>query len=203
VKSRPVGDDNRNSVLLKLNEVRHFNFVKDRIPFEEKENRLFGRAKVFKLQPHRELFLEKYFNHPLCDIGKINDDGRNPQWLVSKASIRQHLKYKFILCLEGNDVATNLKWVMSSNSLAVMPIPKFETWFMEGALIPDYHYVAIADDFSDLEEKLNYYMENTDQALKIIENAHRHVTPFLDKKQEEIIALLTIQHYFKRTMQSC
>jgi hypothetical protein len=203
VKSRPVGTNNRNSVLLKLNEVRHFNFVNDNVPFKKKKNILFGRAKVFALHKNRELFLEKYYNHPLCDTGKINNDGRNSQWLVPKASIRQHLNYKFILCLEGNDVATNLKWVMSSNSLAVMPAPRYETWFMEGTLIPDYHYVSIADDYSDLEEKLTYYTNHQDEALKIIENAHRYVKQFLDKKQEKLISLLTIQQYFNRTMQNC
>jgi len=203
VKSRPIGSYNCNSVLLKLNAIRHFNFVNDKKLFKNKKNILFGRAKIFPLQKNRELFFHKYFDHPLCNLGKINEDGRNPQWLVSKASIQQHLNYKFILCLEGNDVATNLKWVMSSNSLAVMPKPKYETWFMEGSLIPDFHYVAIKDDFSDLEEKLNYYIKNTNEALSIIENAHKHVELFSDKKQERLINILTIQHYFKRTMQNC
>ena len=49
---------------------------------------------------------------------------------------------------------------MSSNSLAVMPKPKFESWFMEGLLIPDHHFVEIKRDYSDLEEKLNYYIDN-------------------------------------------
>src|SRR5690606_29582030 len=97
----------------------------------------------------------------------------NPHWLTEKLSIDAHLDYKFILALEGNDVATNLKWVMSSNSLAVMPIPKFETWFMESTLIPDFHYVCIKDDYSDLEEKLKHYIQHPNEALKIIANAHR------------------------------
>ena len=42
---------------------------------------------------------------------------------LKKVSIDYHLKHKFILCIEGNDVASNLKWVMSSNSVAVMPKP--------------------------------------------------------------------------------
>ena len=51
---------------------------------------------------------------------------------IKKGIIRSPLKkHKFILCIEGNDVASNLKWVMSSNSVAVMPKPKFESWFME------------------------------------------------------------------------
>ena len=36
VKSRPI-NDNKNSVLMKLNEVRHFYFLKDNINFHEKK----------------------------------------------------------------------------------------------------------------------------------------------------------------------
>ena len=35
-----------------------------------------------------------------------------------------------------------------------MPKPKFETWFMEGILVADQHYILIKDDYSDLEENL-------------------------------------------------
>ena len=40
VKSRPIAGDNANSVLMKLNKVRHFFFVEDKIPFEKKENKI-------------------------------------------------------------------------------------------------------------------------------------------------------------------
>jgi hypothetical protein len=33
VKSRPIAGDNRNSVILKLDKLRHFLFIKDKIPF--------------------------------------------------------------------------------------------------------------------------------------------------------------------------
>ena len=43
---------------------------------------------------------------------------------------------------------------------------------MEGTLIPDYHYIEIKPDFSDLEERLNYYIEHVDESLEIIRHAH-------------------------------
>jgi hypothetical protein len=154
------------------------------------------------LQLHRIRFWEQYFNHPLCDLGQTNQrQTAHPEWNVPKMSIRQQLDYKFILCLEGNDVATNLKWVMSSNSLAVMPPPRYETWFMEGQLLPDVHYVAIKPDFSDLEERLRYYMEHPAEALQIIENAHRHVAQFQNRKREDFIAAMTLKKYFEKTDQ--
>ncbi|GHT47733.1 hypothetical protein AGMMS49936_09080 [Endomicrobiia bacterium] len=167
VKSRPVSDDNANSVVLNLDKSHHFIFLKDKKSFESKKNKLIGCGGVY--QPHRIEFFKKYFNHPLCDLGALNYDKNFPQWKMGKVSIDYHLDYKFILCLEGNDVASNLKWVMSSNSLAVMPRPKYETWFMEGRLMPNYHYVEIKSDYSNLEEQLNYYIKHTNKALKIIE----------------------------------
>lgn len=198
VKSRPVQGDNTNSIILKLNKVRHFNFISDRKPFLSKKDLLVGRGGI--TQPHRIDFFNKYFGHPLCDLGQTNKDG-NLHWVKQPLSIARHLDYKFVLALEGNDVATNLKWVMSSNSLAVMPTPKFETWFMESTLIPDYHYVHIKDDYSDLEEKLRYYIRHPEEALEVVSNAHAFVEQFKDRGREDLISLLVIEKYFYRTGQ--
>ena len=56
----------------------------------------------------------------------------------------------------------------------------YETWFMEGKLKGNYHYIEIKDDYSDLEEKLNYYSEHTKEALDIINNAHTFISEFRD-----------------------
>ena len=195
-KSRPIAGDNRNSVLMKFDKIRHFLFVKDKNKFEKKKNMLVGRSKAN--QEQRIRFLTMYINHPLCNVGQVNRN-HNTQFIRPRMTIEEHLKYKFILCLEGNDVASNLKWVMSSNSVAVMPKPKYETWFMEGTLIPNVHYILIKDDFSDLEERLNYYIEHTDEAKSIIENAHKYIAQFFDKKREDLISLLVLKKYFEKT----
>jgi len=82
-----------------------------------------------------------------------------------------------------------------------MPKPRYETWFMEGTLIPDYHFIQIKDDYSDLQEKLVYYNSHLDEALQIIENAHQYIYQFKNKKQEDLISLLVIKRYFERTGQ--
>lgn len=195
VKSRPINGDNANSIVLNLNKVRHFMFINDKINFEDKKNMLVGRGAIY--QKHRVRFYEKYFNHPLCDLGHVGGKISHLEWNKGLLPISKHLEYKFILCLEGNDVASNLKWVMSSNSIAVMPKPKYETWFMEGKLKADYHYIAIKDDYSDLEEKLQYYIHNTGEALEIIKNAHAFVNQFKDPDREDLCALLVLKKYFE------
>ena len=103
------------------------------------------------------------------------------------------------MSLEGNDVASNLKWVMSSNSIAVTPRLTQETWFMEGTLKPNYQYIEVKDDFSDLEERLNYYIEHPDEAEAIICHAHEYVELFRDRKREKLVSLLVLKKYFDIT----
>jgi hypothetical protein len=202
VKSRPINTMNTNAVLLKWNKLRHFMFIEtEKRSFLDKKNKLVSRGKVHKTQVHRIAFLEAYFGHPMCNIGKVNTNELNAIWKVNRMTIDEQLEYKFILCLEGNDVASNLKWVMSSKSIAVMSKPRFETWFMEGLLQPDYHYILIKDDYSDLEEKLAFYIKNQDKALCIIENANLYVAQFKNTKQEDLISLCTLKKYFEKTNQ--
>lgn len=201
LKSRPISNRNENAILFKLNKIRHFNFIKDSRAFESKKNMLIGMTTVKKRLPHRQAFFEMYFNHPMCVLGDINKNREFPQWAKPKISLNEHLKYKFILSIEGEDVASNLKWIMSSNSIAVSPKLKFETWFMEQSLIPDYHYIEIKEDYSNLEEKLNYYIEHPDKCLEIIKNANAYIEQFKNKKREKLIALLVLEKYFVKTGQ--
>ncbi|MFK5977093.1 MAG: glycosyl transferase family 90 [Sulfurovum sp.] len=195
VKSRPISENNQNSIIMNLNKVRHFIFVNDYKKFEEKKNMLAWRGKVH--QEHRKFFMGKFFKHPLCNIGQINNKKNNhTQWQKEKLSLREHLDYKFLLAIEGNDVASNLKWAMSSNSLVLMVKPKYETWFMEGRLIPNYHFILIEDDYSDFIEKLEYYSKHTNEAIEIIKNANEYISQFKNKEREDIISFLTLNKYF-------
>ena len=198
-KSRPLAGDNRCSVLLKLNEVRHYIYVDDRKLWREKKDMAVFRGGITgeRRLKMRKPFVERWFGHKMFDIGVINREF--PEWHTPKMTIAEQLGYKFIMALEGNDVASNLKWVMSSNSIAVMPRPEMETWFMEGRLVPDYHYIEIKPDFSDVEERLTYYINHPEEAEAIIRHAHEWVSQFRDTRRETLISLLVLDKYFKAT----
>lgn len=208
VKSRPIvaKDNPENSVLLNMDKVRHFLFINDPVAWDKKADILLfrgaiGQKELNEFKRNRFDFMTKYFDNPLCDLGEIMEGGKyiKKEWGKPKLTIFQHLSYKFIMALEGNDVASNLKWIMSSNSIAVMPEPTCETWFMEGRLIPDYHYIKVAADFSDVEERIRYYLEHPEEAKAIIEHAHEYVKQFKNKKRERIISMLVMKKYFKYT----
>lgn len=197
VKSRPIDGDNKNAIILKLNRVRHYVFVRDTVAFADKKNMAVWRGKA-KPQHPRARLVQDWFRHPRCDVGQSNKApiGENPRQRKETLSINEQLQFKYIISVEGNDVATNLKWIMSSNSLCFMRKPRYETWFMEGLLEAGVHYVQLNDDFSDIDEKMRYYNDHPDEALSIIRNGNRWVEQFRDEKRERLIALLVMHKYF-------
>lgn len=194
VKSRPIQNDNQNSVLLPLDSQRHFKFVKDTIDFSEKKDLIVWRGAAY--QNHRLRFLEACSSMDFIDAGNtaVSKDEVIP-FAKPRLSIKDQLNYKFILSLEGNDVATNLKWIMSSNSVCIMPRPKFETWFKEGTLIPNYHYIEIKNDFSDIEEIYNTYSQNIDLCNQIAKNANEYVSKFLSSNDMLYISRSVVMKY--------
>ena len=199
VKSRPISGDNHNSVVLKLDKIRHFQFVDDPTSYEQKKDMIVWRGAAY--QEHRRIAVESFYNNPRCNIGQNAPRNGNP-WEKSFLSIKEQLGYKFLLALEGNDVASSLKWMMSSNSLVFMLKPVYETWFMEGLLEANVHYVELKADYSDLIEKMDYYLANTDKALQIISNAHSWVAKFKDERKEHLTSLMVASKYFELSGQS-
>lgn len=198
-KSRPIASNNYNNVLLNLDKARHFVWIKNDRPFQTKKNLLIGRGGIY--QEHRINFYKKYFGHCLCDLGQTNQSELYPEWTKPKISIAKHLEYKFILTLQGNDVASNLKWVMSSNSIAIMPKPTIETWFMEGKLQGGVHYIEIKDDYSDLEEVLHYYIAHPKACEEILHHAHQYCQQFFNPIIEDLCSYQVLQKYFHHSSQ--
>lgn len=193
VKSRPIHGDNRNAVLLPMDVRRHMFFPRDPFPFEGKVAAMVWRGAGF--QPHRQLFLQRSSTVHCCDAG---DPGLSPNhphyrpWL----SIYDQLRFKYVISIEGNDVATNLKWIMHSNSLCLMPRPKFETWFLESQLKAGVHYAEIAEDFSNLQEVFDHYEKHPEEALAIIGHAQEYTRQFLDDSSERLLTQHVCQAYF-------
>jgi hypothetical protein len=86
-------------------------------------------------------------------------------------TLREMMTYKGIIMMEGNDVASGLKWALLSQSIVLMPPPRHTSWCMEELLQPWVHYVPLRDDASDSEEKMKWVMENDPEARKISERA--------------------------------
>lgn len=197
LKSRLISANNENGVLLKLRKVRHYQPIVDSVRFEQKKNLLVWRGAGWQL--HRLDFLKLCWNHPLCDVGQVNPPSEvaPKEWVKPKMSIDEQLQYKYILSLQGTDIATNIKWIAQSNSLCFMTKPKVEDWFMDGRLLAGIHYVELKGDYSDITEKIEYYNQHTDEALEIISNFQNYYRQFLNRELEELISLMVVAKYLR------
>ncbi|ETD26951.1 glycosyl transferase family 90 [Helicobacter canis] len=183
-----------NSILLQLEKHRHFSFIHDPIPYEKKRDLLFFRGAC--PQEHRSRFLHQYFSHPLCDLGHTGGADEHPTYTKPKIPKKEHLHYKFLLSLEGNDVASNLKWILGSNSLCIMPKPRYESWFMEEKLEANVHYALLNDDYGNLDSLLEFFIAHPKDAQEIIHNANTYCQAFQNPRIEEACNLLVLRKYF-------
>lgn len=198
VKSRPLSPGNHNAVLLKLDKLRHYKLYKsnDPKPFRAKRPRAVWRGTMNNRI--RADLVDLYGKDRRHDIGYTG----TPKFEYALApkehlSLPEQLENRYVISVEGNDVATNLKWIFASNSLCLMPKPKFETWYMEGTLEAGRHYVEIRPDFADLEEKIGYCEAHPDEAEAIIDHAKAFHRQFLNPEREALIGLMVLQKYFE------
>eukprot|EP00980_Cylindrotheca_fusiformis_P028553 scaffold22610_cov115-Cylindrotheca_fusiformis.AAC.6 len=81
------------------------------------------------------------------------------------------LKYKALVMVEGNDVASGLKWALLSQSVVLMPPPKHTSWAMEELLEPWVHYVPLDELATNIEERMQWVLDHDEEAQRIAERA--------------------------------
>jgi hypothetical protein len=197
------------SVLLNLNTPRHVSMLKNikyyDIPFHEKKNTVLwrGTGKTTLHTRFRKNIVSKYqnFDENIIDIKFTsifdNDKDLNEYIIAETMNYKEMLQYKFLLSIEGNDVATNLKWSLLSNSVVLMAKPTKCSWFMEDNLIPFEHYVPLEDDYSNIEEMYTWCIENLEKCDTISKNATKYIEKFLDDENEIYITNQVLECYFE------
>ena len=92
-----------------------------------------------------------------------------------RLTMRQMLKSKYLLSLEGNDVSTGLKWMLYSNSVVLMPPITHVSWAMEDHLQPYVHYIPLKSDLSDLQSQLQWAEANDRLCQQISKQATQYI----------------------------
>jgi hypothetical protein len=205
VKTRKL--ENPNGILLPLNSERHWNInllnkvLTQDIKWENKVNSIVWRGSSTGYNEKRCIIVQnltQYFNVGFSQI--VQSRSKYQSLLKEKLTIEEQLMNKYILCIEGNDVATNLKWVLASNSVPIMSKPTVESWLMESMLIPFVHYVPVKTDFSDIQSVFDWCLNNDTHCKSIAENGKKYLSNFLDLDQEssltkEIIKAFASKYY--------
>lgn len=129
---------------------------------------------------HNRKYVDNYFKkneHMIADrIPFFNWQACHPPEMIDQ--------YKYILSLDGHDWASNIPYILMTESVMISPIPKWHNIFNLD-LTPWKHYIPVLDDASDLEEKLTWCRNHQDECKEIIQRANQYISQFsLDTEAE-------------------
>ncbi len=204
-KTRPINNDS--VIIQKLEIERHWGYInkikKLDISYNKKKNICIWRGGTTGYRSRRGsryTLVPKFFKSKFADVGfsEVIQDKKNYRiFKKNRLNVVEQLKYKFIISCEGNDVASGLKWQLYSNSIVLMTKPTTESWAMENLLQPFIHYIPLSDDFSDLEDKYNWCLNNELKCIEISKNATNFIEQFLNEEKENKIRIGIMKKYFK------
>lgn len=187
-KARKTSD--KNSVLFKLSTIRHFfpcmTAQRDDTIWNQKKGDIIWRGATTSAK-FRNTFVFKYYNKFDIGFSSIKQFPDLIDYKKETVSIKEQLHYKFIVSLEGYDLASNLKWVLYSNSVPIMPKPTWDSWIMESKLEPYIHYLPLNDELDNLEELMSWAQNNDDKCHEIAKNGKMYMTQFFDHNREKDI----------------
>ncbi len=215
----------QNGILNRISQERHFAPLQDvekfDRPWSEKKSRLVWRgATTGRFTTSSGLYeLNSRFYVPdvigrlestdIIDMGyseiiqiKANSTDRPMEDIEAsirdKSTMSEQLENKYILSLEGNDVASGMKWALYSRSTVIMPRPRCESWLCESFLKPFVHYVPVEHDLSNLYDVVEWCRNNDAECRDIANNGREYILPFLEEEPEKKLAERITKEYLKR-----
>ena len=199
-KSRTTED--MRSIIYNFRSIRHtdpcFEVRRKDIPWAAKNNDVIWRGATTGKE-HREKFVQKYFDQYDVAFSTVKQKPNLAPYKKDRVSIAKQLTYKYIVSLEGNELPSNRRWTLASNSVPIMPKPKWHSWIMEEKLEPYVHYLELNDDLSNLEELLNWARENDEKCREIALNGKQFMAQFLDLENDLKVQKLLLEEFSKRT----
>jgi len=211
------------NIILNLNFNRHWDLYykllkKGDIKFINKNDKIIWRGSTTGIEKslgNRFNLVKKYFYHynrcKFIDIAFSKNSKINSRDIVGitkgkekymklvrqSYSMEELLSSKFLICIEGNDVASGLKWMLLSNSVVIMPRPKISSWLMEFNLIPWVHYVPLSDDFHDVLIMYKWCLKNFKKCELIAKKSTEYMLQFSDINKEKEIEIEVLKRYLE------
>ncbi|MBP9842273.1 MAG: hypothetical protein KBC64_07635 [Simkaniaceae bacterium] len=133
----------------------------------------FPRSKVIKESlKHPHLIDARFTAVTQCDFpSKVKK--KFPKYFGKSLSIKEHIKYKYQLLIDGNSCAyTRAYWQLFANSVILKQESKNIQWYY-GALQPYVHYIPVKGDMSDVASKVRWALSHDAEVRKIAHNANR------------------------------
>ncbi|KAK9789170.1 hypothetical protein SCARD494_09369 [Seiridium cardinale] len=144
-----------------------------------KTPRAVWRGALWTNRELRGALLNATANKPWADVMEI--DWTNQENMIRTEDI---CDYMFLLHTEGQSWSGRLKYLLNCNSLVLVHDLEWRTHFYHLLVSsgPDQNYIPLKRDFSNLEEKVSWLLDNPNYAQQVADNAvvtfrKRYTTP--------------------------
>jgi hypothetical protein len=211
VKTRDTFNQLSRGVIANLNSGRHWDLnLSQDVAWADKLNDVYWRGADTGHELHnndRVNFVSRFFGK--YDVA-FSDYSQNyidspylysKEWLKGFCSREDFLKRKYLPVIDGNDKSSSLNWVLASNSIPIMPKPRFHSWLCEKFLESGVHYVEVERDFSDFEEKLDWCKSHDEECKIIAGNGSQFIKDNFTDMAFEIKVERDMIEYFHSTIE--
>jgi len=198
-KTRDIHNPESKGIIGSLEYYRHFGMMPQVMqvdpPWQAKENTIVWRGATTGIgKDNRKCsrldFVRKYSK--TYDVGFASFAGKWSQnnletcnlYYRGAMSMAKMSMYKFLPVLDGNDKASALNWILLSNSVPLMPKPRFHSWLCEDFLIPNIHYVELNEDYSNLPDKIQWCLDHDSECNNIAQNGKDFIMSNFNKETE-------------------
>ena len=207
VKTRDTFNKLSKGVIANLNSGRHWNLdLSQDIEWNDKKNEVFWRGADTGHDIHcndRIGFVSKYFSEHDVAFSDYSQNYKSApylykkEWLKGFCTRQDFLKRKFLPILDGNDKSSSLNWILASNSVPIMPKPRFHSWLCEDFLESGVHYIEVQPDFSDLNIVLDWCRENDEECESIAKNGAKFISENFTNQETETRIIKSLLEFIR------
>jgi len=194
VKIRDTKNKSSKGIIANLDSTRHLGdiFKITDIPWADKRDDWLWRGADTGRGIRLDFVRQFYQQHDVGFSGYVQDalicPELYPKHLLKPKVPPEHLlQCKYLPIIDGNDKSSSLGWILASNSLPLMPRPRYHSWLCEPWLEPGVHYVEVKRDFSDLVDKIQWCKDHDHECNVIADNGKKFMMQFTNPTQEEYI----------------
>ena len=148
-----------------------------RIPWDEKHRKAVFRGQTGHGRPSNFIGYETNLTHRqhLLNLTQTSDLGDLLDYDKAYMSIEDMARHRYILDVDGfTNSWDGLFWKLYSGSVVLKHASLWKQWYYDD-LVPWKHYVPVANDFSDLGEKIRWCHHHDDECREIGRNARDFV----------------------------
>lgn len=163
--------------------------------YDAEDWRSHPRAKLVLLSLDYPDLIDAKFNNYVNSANDNVEMLAMPEIKCDFVQPKDSLRCKYLIDVDGCTCSwSRLYWTLLSNCTVFKQVTDNIEWFY-GALMPNFHYVPIARDMSDLVEKIHWAKKN-DRKMRIIsENATKFVEENLSEEMIYLYLYLLLVRY--------